>query len=242
MVLTGVAGSLLLPLLWVAVKYIFHVPERFLPSPGAVWRAYTDLDPSLWRHMAVTALRLVVGSVLGILAGIGLGILFSRWGTVERFFLPSVQAMRAIPPVATVPFFLLWFGFSEVGKILIIVCGIAFNLAVATLQAIRSTPERYQILFKSFRLSPGSLPLSYSLPASLEAIGPTIRFSIATAFGLVVVSELLGSQSGLGYLIQTSRSTFAMHTIFLATFALGALASASDWVFGSIWARVVFWK
>jgi sulfonate transport system permease protein len=238
----GLAGSILLPVVWIAVKYAFHVPERYLPSPVAVWGAYNDLDPSLWHHMVVTASRLAVGSFLGVTAGITIGILFSRWAAVGSLLLPSVQAMRAIPPVATVPFFLLWFGFSELGKILIIVCGIGFNLAVATLQAIRSTPERYQILFRSFSIRPGALPLSYSLPVALETVGPTIRFSIATAFGLVVVAELLGSQSGLGYLIQTSRSTFAMHTIFLAMFALGVLASASDWLFGTIWDRLIFWR
>ena len=240
--LTGITGVLLLPAIWITVKVTFQISDRYLPSPLAVWGAFNDLDPSLWHHMFVTASRLAIGSCLGIGFGISMGILFSSWPTSGRLLLPSVQAMRAIPPVATVPFFLLWFGFSEFGKYLIIVCGIGFNLAVATLQAVRAVPERYQILFQSFRTEPGSLPLSYCLPVALEALGPTIRFSIATAVGLVVVAELLGSQSGLGYLIQTSRSTFAMHTIFLAAFALGGLAAAADWLFRKLWSWMVFWK
>lgn len=241
-ILIGTVGALLMPAVWIAVKNGLHIPDRYLPSPSAVLRALNDLDPSLLYHTEVTALRLIGGSILGVTVGISIGILFSRWATVERLLLPSVQAMRAIPPAATVPFFLLWFGFSEAGKQVIIIFGIGFNLAVATLQAIRSTPERYQILFRSFEIKPGSLPLSYSLPVALETLGPTIRFSIATAVGLVVVAELLGSQSGLGYLIQTSRSTFAMHTIFLATFAFGILATASDWLFRRLWVRIIFWK
>jgi ABC-type nitrate/sulfonate/bicarbonate transport system permease component len=241
-ILISLVGGILLPVIWVSVKFVFDIPDRYLPSPVAVWEALNDLEPSLFYHIAVTASRLAIGSFLGIIAGIAIGILLSCYSAMEQLALPSVQAMRAIPPVATVPFFLLWFGFSEIGKYLIIVCGIGFNLAVATLQAIRSMPERYQILFRSFHILPGSLPLSYSLPVALETLGPTVRFSIATGVGLVVVAELLGSQAGLGYLIQTSKSTFAMHTIFLAMFALGLLASAADWLFRKLWERIVFWQ
>jgi ABC-type nitrate/sulfonate/bicarbonate transport system permease component len=236
------AGSMLLLVLWISLKFGFHIPDRYLPSPGAVYHAIGDLQPSFWYQCAVTATRLVIGSILGITIGIAIGILFSWRRTLCRFLLPSVLSMRAIPPVAAIPFFLLWFGFSETGKLVIIVFGIAFNIAVATLQAINSMPERYQILFKSFNIPEGALPISYSLPVALETLGPTVRFSVATAVGLVVVAELLGSQAGLGYLIQTSRSTFAMHTIFLATFGLAAIASVADWASQRLWRIIVFWK
>jgi ABC-type nitrate/sulfonate/bicarbonate transport system permease component len=235
-------GSVLLLGLWVSLKFGLHIPDRYLPSPAAVFHAIGDLEPSFWYHCAVTTTRLVIGSILGIAIGISIGILFSWQRSLSRLLLPSVLSMRAIPPVAAIPFFLLWFGFSETGKLIIIVFGIAFNIAVATLQAINSVPERYQILFKSFNIPEGALPISYSLPVALEALGPTVRFSIATAVGLVVVAELLGSQAGLGYLIQTSRSTFAMHTIFLATFGLAVIASVVDWVSQLLWRTVIFWR
>lgn len=238
----AVAGALLLPILWIALKFGLAIPDRYLPSPGAVLIALRDLDPSFLHHCLVTASRLLVGVVSGIVVGVTIGIAFARWSGASRLLLPSIQAMRAIPPAATVPFFLLWFGFSETGKYLLITFGIGFNIAVATLQSIRVAPERYQILFKSFGIQPGHLPLTYNLPVALESLGPTVRFSVATALGLVVVSELLGSQAGLGYLIQTSRSTFAMHTIFLATFGLAALAAIADWLTQWIWRRLTFWK
>lgn len=235
-------GSVLLLALWVSLKLGLHIPDRYLPSPAAVFHAIGDLEPSFWYHCGVTATRLVIGSILGIAVGIAIGILFSWQRTLCRLLLPSVLSMRAIPPAAAIPFFLLWLGFSETGKLVIIVFGIAFNIAVATLQAINSVPERYQILFKSFGIPEGALPISYSLPVTLETLGPTVRFSVATAVGLVVVAELLGSQAGLGYLIQTSRSTFAMHTIFLATFGLAAIASTVDWASQRLWRTIVFWR
>lgn len=235
-------GVLLLPALWIGLKFCFAIPDRYLPSLNAVIVAFRDLDPSFLHHCLVTASRLLVGVVSGLVVGIAIGIAFARWSGPSRLLLPSVQAMRAIPPAATVPFFLLWFGFSETGKYLLITFGIGFNIAVATLQSIRAAPERYQILFKSFGVVPGRLPFTYNLPVALESLAPTVRFSVATALGLVVVSELLGSQAGLGYLIQTSRSTFAMHTIFLATFGLAALAALADWLTQWTWRRLTFWK
>ena len=66
--MTGV-GSVLLFVIWFSVKFGFHVPDRYLPSPVAVYRAIGDLEPSFWYHCGVTALRLLVGSVLGVVVG-----------------------------------------------------------------------------------------------------------------------------------------------------------------------------
>jgi ABC-type nitrate/sulfonate/bicarbonate transport system permease component len=60
--------------------------------------------------------------------------------------------------------------------------------------------------------------------------------------GVVIVSELLGSQVGLGYLMQTARSTFSMHVIFLAMIMLGALNALVDVTVTRLWSRSVYWR
>jgi ABC-type nitrate/sulfonate/bicarbonate transport system permease component len=150
--------------------------------------------------------------------------------------------MRSIPAIAAVPFFLLWFGFSEHGKILLVLTGIAFNIAVATNQVLSAIPEKDRILFRSFGIAPNAMIVDYMLPRLLEALLPTVRFSLSTAMGVVIVSELLGSQIGLGYLMQTARSTFSMHVIFLATIMLGVLNAIVDAVVVHLWSKSLYWK
>jgi ABC-type nitrate/sulfonate/bicarbonate transport system permease component len=136
----------------------------------------------------------------------------------------------------------LWFGFAESGRLLLVVAGIAFNIAVATHQILSDVPEKQRILFKSFGIESSHLVRSYSIPRILESLLPTIRFSLSTAMGVVIVSELLGSQIGLGYLIQTARNTFSMHVIFLATILLGILNSLMDFLVTRVWSKAIYWR
>lgn len=208
-------GFVLVPAIWISLKYFGHISDRYLPSPIDVIRAASEIDPNLLIHTSFTAARLVFGFLAGTLAGIILGICIYNSKLLAKLINPAIDAMRSVPAIAIVPFFILWFGFSETGRILMVVTGIAFNIAVATYQALNDMPEKHKILFKSFGISPRSLTKEYVLPRLMETLLPTVRFSLSTAIGVVIASELLGSQIGLGYLMQTARSTFSMHVIFL---------------------------
>jgi len=238
----SIIGVLLLPAIWFYLHYVVKIGERFLPSPESVYQAIFNLDPNIFSHAFDTLIRFVVGSFLGIVAGILIGFILHRSQIVRRLLLPTIQALRATPPIAAVPFFLLWFGFSDIGRYILIVFGIGISLAITTYQILESPPEKFRVLFKSFSLNPRAQIMSFSLPYVLQEILPTIRFSLATAIGLVLVSEFLGSQTGLGYLIQVSRSTFSLQVVVLANILLGFILVVVDWGAIRLWDKLLFWK
>ena len=242
LIVSSVLGVLLMPLIWVFLKSYVGIGDRYLPSIPAVFQAAADLRPGIFVHTYYSLSRLVIGFALGVVAGGALGIGIYRSPIFKNLGMPSIQALRSVPPIATVPFFLLWMGFSETGRYLMIVVGIGFNIAIATYQILGNIPEKYAIMFKSFDLEPRKQILIFSIPRVAENLLPTVRFSLSTAIGLVIVSELLGSQVGLGYLIQTSRSTFALHTIFLATLVLGIVSASADQIIHVLWRKVLFWQ
>jgi len=239
----GVSASLLLPAMWIAVKYGFAISDRYLPSPTEVFRSINDPNPSLLVHIGASWLRLATGFILGVVGGIGAGVLWWRSPAMDRWSNPSVQALRAVPPTATIPFFLLWFGFAELGRVLLIFLGIALNVAIAARQILRNTPQKYLTALRSAGLANHEIPVRhFAIPLVLESILPTLRFALSTSIGLVVVSEILGSQVGLGYLIQSARSTFALQMVFLAAIAFGLINVVSDKALCWVWQRAVFWR
>jgi ABC-type nitrate/sulfonate/bicarbonate transport system permease component len=237
-----VIGCLAGLVIWISLKQFGIVSDRYLPAPMAVLEVFNEVEPSIFVHLAYTSFRLVAGFIAGSVTGILLALAINKSDSLNRLLLPSLQSMRSIPAIATVPFFLLWFGFSEIGKIVLVVTGIAFNVAIATLQVLREIPEKDRILFKSFGIDPTTFVVQYSLPRIFEALLPSLRFSLSTAVGVVIVSELLGAQIGLGYLIQTSRSTFSIHVIFLCMLLLGILNSLLDFALTRGWSKLVYWK
>jgi ABC-type nitrate/sulfonate/bicarbonate transport system permease component len=183
-----------------------------------------------------------VGFSGGIVIGITLGLYLFRSTILNKILYPSIQALRSIPAAATVPFFLLWFGFDETGKFILIFSGIAFNLAITTLEVLNRIPEKFLIVFNSIKSKPQKNLRFFALPFVLEKILPTLRFSLATAISLVVISELLGSQIGLGYLIQTARSTFSMNVIFAAMILFGIMNYSADKLLIILWKKLIFWR
>jgi NitT/TauT family transport system permease protein len=237
-----VAGAFLLPTIWVFAKYVLCVSDRFLPTPLSVFQAVEQIEPAVWIHLAYTGLRLLIGYILGVAVGVLLALLMLRSSLWNAFLIPTLQSLRAVPAAATVPFFLLWFGFSEWGRYLLVVSAIAFNIAIAGYEILRYTPDSHAGFFHSFNIKPGFLVWRYALPRIIENLLPTLRFSLVVAIGAVTVSELLGSQVGMGYLIQTSRSTFSLNALFLAVILLGLLSFAADFLLVLCWKGLLFWR
>lgn len=234
-------GIFLLLIIWIGIEFIFKIPERYLPSPISVFNAIVDLHEKLPWHILATTTRLGVSLVLGILFGI-FGALILHRLKLLKFLMPSFNALRAVPPVALIPFFLLWFGFSEIGRVILLTLGLGINVLVASANVVQFPSEHDKILFRSFNIPMNKISLHWWLPRILESILPTLRFGLATAIGVVVVAEMLGSQTGLGYLIQTSRATFSLNVILLATAILGILTSLFDNALILLWNKITFWK
>ena len=236
-----ITGALLLLIIWCSTKYLFTISDRYLPGPMLVLTAFHDIDPSIFVHTAATLARLLLGGLLGIVFGVGVAIAMHRFTLLRQLILPTVQALRSVPSIATVPFFLLWFGFEEIGKILLIVMGIGLNVLVGALQILSEISDKYRIALNSMGHSINEFPFRVALPIVLERMLPTIRTALSIAFGVVIVAELLGSQLGLGYLIQTSRTTYSIHVIFLVTIVLGILNVLLDLSIMLLWRKIVLW-
>lgn len=235
-------GMALLPCIWLFFSYIVRVPERYLPTPLSVIDAVRILGISLAVHAGYTALRLLLGFLFGSAIGIWTGIMIYKHARLYDFLLPSFQSMRAVPAIAAIPFFLLWFGFSEAGKVLIVIFGISINLAIVSYQVLREKPEQYLFSLRAMGLEDDNLPWKVAVPLVAERLLPTLRFSLAVSLSLVITSELLGSQLGLGYLIQSSRSTFAIAVILLCVTLLGVMNALADRLLVMSWRKLIYWR
>ena len=232
----------LIPALWLLLKYCFDISNRFLPGPNEVFYAMADIEPSIFYHALFTVSRLCVGFVGGTFFGIAVGLFFFKYLTLEKLFSPSVHALRAVPAAASVPFFILWFGFSEFGRYLLIFMAVSLNVAVASYQILKNHSRAHLAFFKSFNIEIGGLPFRYSLPRIVQDLLPTLRYSLSLSIGAVTVSELLGAQVGLGYILQIGRATFSLSLMFLAIMAIGLIAAFADKALQLVWNRIVYWR
>lgn len=215
-------------LLWIVLTESGIIPTFYLPSPTEVTKAAMDLRTDIFFHIIYTTGTLVISYALGILGGVGLGIAMSYYPTLYSMLEKTIEAWRPVPPVALIPFFLLWFKFSLLGRVLLISLGVAMIVVIATLEAIQSTNPIHIRAALIFGANKSKLYSTIVLPAMIPKLRAGLRIALAIGMGLEIVSEFLGAQTGLGYIINVSKVTFSTHTILLAVILLGVISAILD--------------
>ncbi|MEI9988477.1 MAG: ABC transporter permease subunit [Rhizomicrobium sp.] len=170
---------------------------------------------------------------------LGLLVQYSPWA--QRVFVPFLDAARPVPVIALLPVFILLFGFSEIGRVLLIVISTAVFVSIATNEAIAKIPEQW---VRFARISGASRLFIYRhiiLPGCIPFLGGAFRLSLAIAFTLTIAAEFMGAQIGLGYLINTARVNLAIPTVWLAILILGLLCQALDLVLDYVFRDLTSW-
>jgi len=237
-----IAGIILPFLLWFFLSYVVGVSHYYLPTPAQVISSISNIEHGYFYHAAMTLLRFLGGTFFGVFFGVALGVVLYKYEKIYLIAEPFLQSIRSVPAVAFIPFFLLWFGFSDVGKIILILVAIGVNIAFASYQILKQKEEKYQITLTSLQMTPQKTPFTLLLALVAEKLLPTLRFSLVIAISTIVMMEMLGSQNGLGYLIQNAQSTFNIGLVMFSIIVLGLFNTIMDILLIRIWNMIVFWK
>ncbi len=231
MVLAGLCLPIVLAILWeIAVRSGFS-NGRLMPPPSKVGATLWELAVSgeLSIHAGATLLRVAAGFGLGALAGTVLGAMSGALVPVRRFIDPTLQALRAIPSIAWVPLFILWFGIFETSKVMLIAVGVFFPVYLGVAASIMSVDRKIVEVGRVFRLGRFQMARRVLLPAILPDWIVSLRSGLGLGFMFVVAAEFMGASEGLGYLLVDGQQLGRPDRILAAiiTFAvLGKLADA----------------
>jgi ABC-type nitrate/sulfonate/bicarbonate transport system permease component len=219
-ILLSVGTIIFLIALWVFLTPE-HVSELTFPSPHSVWEAVKVLRLNLVEHSIYTLGRVLAGWVLGAVLGIVIGLAMTWSRVFYSVVNPVIEAVRPLPPIALIPFFIIWFGLSVSGQIILIALGCFMVLAVNTYVAVQNLPAIYVQAASSFGASRRQIYWTVIIPAILPTLVSGFRIAAALAFGTAVAAEFMGAQSGLGYMIMVARRTLNTNTILLGTIIIG---------------------
>ena len=190
-------------LAWEVVPQVAHVPRYIIPTASQTFNEFflmiqrDNLLGHLLSTIAMTALGFVIGSLFGATAGYLLGM-SAFW---ERVLSPYLLALQIAPKVAFAPLFIMWFGYNYKPKLLVTVLIVFFPILVNVLQSMR-TIDRDQInLARAYSMSRAQIFWKIEFPASMPALLAGLRIGATLAVIGVTVGELVGGNTGLGFLI-----------------------------------------
>jgi sulfonate transport system permease protein len=205
---------------------------RLMPPPSKIFATLLDLARTgeLWTHVWVTLVRVVTGFALGVAAGTALGALTGSSAVLRQALDPTLQALRAIPSIAWVPLFILWFGIFEASKVALIAGGVFFPVYLGVMGAIMGVDRKIVEVGYIFRLSRLDLVRRVLLPAVLPNYFIALRSGLGLGWMFVVAAELMGASEGLGYLLLDGQQTGNTSQIIAAIVAFAVAGKLTDWL------------
>jgi sulfonate transport system permease protein len=243
-----VARGAVLPVTVLIIWQIFGslgiVSKTLLPTPYEIWLAFYDLliSGGLFKHLKISIWRAAVGFLLGGSLGLIFGLLVGVFRKFEDSIDPTVQMLRTIPHLAITPLFILWFGFGEFSKILLIAKGAFFPLYVQTFLGIRNVDSKLFDVARVLEFSKFKQITRLVLPAALPNVLLGLRLSIGVAWLGLVVAELMGSSEGVGYLIMDARQFSQTAVVFVGILIFAFVGKGSDSLVRILEKKLLKWR
>jgi NitT/TauT family transport system permease protein len=199
-------------------------------------------DGSLLRHLAVTAQEVLLGLLTGTAAAAALGYAIARSPRLERALAPYIVASQSVPIVAIAPLLVIWFGPGLLSKTLICALIVFFPILINTVVGLHSVPADLRDLMRSLRASRWQTFRLLELPALLPVFLGGLRIGATLSVIGAVVGELVGADRGLGFLINLGRGQYDTALVFVAVFALVAMALVLYGAVVLLEARLLWWR
>lgn len=202
----------------------------FLPPPLDVITGAAELwnEGTLGSSMLVSMMRILSGWLLGSVVAIPLGLWVGTSKAARAIVDPFIHFFRFVPAIALVTLFIVWFGVGEMSKILLIAYATTFIVMVNTATGVGSIPQEKIDAALCLGASRRQAFTQIAIPASIPAIYVGMRLALASSFLVIVAAEMLAANSGLGYIIWTSRLYFRIDWMFAAIGILGGLGFLTD--------------
>lgn len=212
-----------------------YTPEQ-LPPPVEVWRGVGELAATgiLWEHIRVSLVRFALSYSLAVCAAIPVGLLLGWYTWSLEAVDPIIQLLRPISPIAWFPLAVLWFGVGNAPAIFIIFLSAFFPILLSTIRAVRQIDATYLKVALNFGATKQMLFLKVVIPAVFPYIMTGLHIAVGVSWIHLVAGEMLGAQSGLGYLIVDARNLLRTDWIIGGMMIVGLLGVGINALFGWI--------
>jgi len=242
--LTRYLPLLLLALAWEIAPRVGLVSPLALPPLSAVVVAWVDLlrDGELITNGASSLYRAGAGLALAIVVGALLGIFMAWWRPVNALLGPLVELFYPMPKSALIPVTVLWLGFGDGSKILLIFLGCMLPVTLGAFNGARGSERVLVWSARSMGASRLRVLWDVVLPSAMPELLNGIRTAIALAFILLVSSELIEARKGLGSLIGYLGANGSYEGMFAVVLTVALLGFTADRAYQLLMQRVLQWR
>ncbi|SEQ27106.1 NitT/TauT family transport system permease protein [Faunimonas pinastri] len=194
--------------IWEVGVRVTHTPEFVLPSPSRIAEEFVAYWPRLLVQSTYTVAEILIGFVCSVLIGVPLAVLVTYSRFADRAIYPLIVTSQTVPKVAIAPLMVAWFGYGVTPKIVIVVLLTFFPIVINSVVGLKASSAEMLYLARSMGANSWQTFWKFRLPQAMPNM--FAGFKLATVMAVIgaIVAEFVGSDVGLGYVIQVAGSSF----------------------------------
>jgi NitT/TauT family transport system permease protein len=196
----------------------------------------------IYPHIRTTLSEIVIGYLIGSLAGLALGFLLGRSRFLSDVFQPYIMAFYSIPKIAVAPLFIIWFGLGIQSKIAIVVLSAFFLVFFNTFAGMQGLNQDFINLARLMGATKTQTIFRVILPAAAPSILIGLRMAVPYAVIGAIIGEFIGSNQGLGYFILYAAQTFDASSLFAGIIILVSIVFLVNQGLMAVERRALRWR
>ncbi|UQI49482.1 ABC transporter permease [Streptomyces sp. HU2014] len=224
------------------------IDSFYFSMPSAIWDQIVQWtlhgtpQGSLGEQIWYTLYEALLGWVVGVGAGVVLGIVLGRVRFLSDVFGPYIKVLNAVPRIVLAPIFLIWFGLGPTSKVASAVVLVFFPVFFNAFQGAREVDRNLVANARILGASNRRVTLQVVVPSATSWIFTSLHVSFGFALIGAIVGEYIGALKGIGLLISTSQGSFNSAGVYAAMVILAAVALLAEGLLTFAEKRLFRWK
>lgn len=226
--------------IWQFIVISGRFEKSLLPSPAVVFDGIRDIikDGSLFENFRVSIARFLTGYLAAVLVGVIFGLLLGWNKRVWSFVDPVIQVLRPVSPIAWFPFIVLWFGIGDAPAVVTIFVAAFYPILLSAVSGVRNVDGIYMKVANNFGIKQPALLFKIILPSAFPLIANGLHLALGSAWVFLVAGEMVGAQSGLGFMIIDARNSLRSDLVLAGIIIIGFLGLLLDRFIGLLENRI----
>ncbi|ODS98325.1 MAG: taurine ABC transporter permease [Lautropia sp. SCN 69-89] len=241
--LIGLLSPIALLALWEVAARLGAIDVRFFPAPSAIAEKFLELSASgeLLQHLAASLQRLSIGVIVGGVPALFLGLAMGLSRPLRAAVDPLIAATYPIPKSAILPLLLLIFGLGEASKVAMVALGMFYPVLINTVAGVANINRIYLDVGRNFGARGWQVFRTIALPGALPSILAGIKLGVGMGLILIVIAEMIGAKTGIGYMIWNAWQILTVDTMYVGLLVVAVLGFVFSQALDVLERRLVPW-
>ena len=241
--LWGLTSFIVIVIIWGLLTYTRIIKPFFLPTPTEVLTAMFDLfiKYNFTGDVLISIFRILTGFVIATVLAIPIGVSLGLSKKFRSLIEPLIDFIRYTPIPAFIPLLILWFGIGELEKIIVIVLAVFFQLVLMVSNSISHVPKDIREFAKTLGANKKELVTKVIYQDAKPRIFDDLRVSMGWAWAGLMIAEIVGATSGIGFVIIQSQRLLRTENVISAIIIVGLLGLITDFIFKIAYKKLYPW-